>query len=89
MVFAEIARIQQPECAAKTAPKYAPSKTKYAVRIHKITITASPSLSSDENDMRNFTWVESNSIEDLEMVVAMISEVIQERKITVAKPIET
>ncbi len=71
--------------AAKSAELKAPN---YEMRIHKVTITASPSASSDPNDMRNFTWEEAAPVEDLEMAISILQSFIVERKEAIAKPIE-
>lgn len=58
------------------------------MRIHKVTITASPSASSDPNDMRGYTWNDADRIEELENAVNLLQEFIAEKKQEIARPIE-
>lgn len=58
------------------------------MRIHKVTIVASPSDSDKKEDMRNYTWTDAQHITELESAEKAIHDFIVETKATVAMPIE-
>ena len=58
------------------------------MRIHKVTITASPSASTDAKDLRSYSWNDVDELESLEVAVGLLQSFIVEKKQSIAKPIE-